>query len=368
MGSIVKRGKKWTATARLPDTFQGASASRSISETFTKKTDAKLWAESTENAMKLGTWKDPRLNKPVFGSHAWPDKPLKDALDLYREDVTKEKKGWQQEAAMLKMLARQDFAKKRIRDLVVSDFADYRDSREAEGRGASTIRNNLNTISAVYEWLIHEKSVDITNPIASLRKRKRGVPQPFGHRERRLHQGEEAAIAAAIAELTGPTARQWAALFPLLLDSGMRLGEALSLQVGWLRRQEGFVVIPDSKNNTRRYVALSDRAYCLLLDLAEGENDDRRLWRFSEWTAKNVWRNEIRITAECPDLRIHDLRHEALSRMAARGADLKTLMRQSGHKTVAVLMRYLNPTPEEQRSRLFGAPPSIVAEAASGAG
>ena len=69
---------------------------------------------------------------------------------------------------------------------------------------------------------------------------------------------------------------------------------------------------------------------------------------------KNEWRNDIRIAAEAPDLRIHDLRHEALSSMASRGADLKTLMRQSGHKTVAVLMRYLNPTPQEQRKRLFG--------------
>lgn len=38
----------------------------------------------------------------------------------------------------------------------------------------------------------------------------------------------------------------------------------------------------------------------------------------------------------------------------------KTLMRQSGHKTVAVLMRYLNPTPEEQRERLFGKPASLA--------
>jgi hypothetical protein len=45
--------------------------------------------------------------------------------------------------------------------------------------------------------------------------------------------------------------------------------------------------------------------------------------------------------------------------MSARGADLKTLMRQSGHKTVAVLMRYLNPTPAEQRSRLSRMTPSL---------
>src|SRR5690606_31981786 len=102
----------------------------------------------------------------------------------YRDEVTPEKKGASQESAMLNMLARQDFAKKQLRELSVTDFATFRDSREDEGRSASTIRNNLNTISAVYEWLIHEKSVDVANPIASLRRRKRGIPQPNGHRER----------------------------------------------------------------------------------------------------------------------------------------------------------------------------------------
>lgn len=287
-------------------------------------------------------------------SLGWPDKSLEAALELYLEEVTPEKKGAQQEAAMLNMLMRQEFAKKKLRDLTVSDFADYRDMRLEEGKAASTIRNNLNTLSAVYEWLIHEKLVETANPIASLRKRKRGIPQPKGHRERRLKQGEADKLMAAITSLQTPVGRQWSVLFPLLLDSGMRLGEAMSLRCGWLRQEEGFVVIPDSKNNSRRYVALSDRAYAALLEHIEKEPDDSKVFRFSEWTAKNVWRNEIRVAAGCRDLRIHDLRHEALSSMAARGADLKTLMRQSGHKTVAVLMRYLNPTPQEQRSRIFG--------------
>lgn len=307
--------------------------------------------------MKLGTWKDPRLEVKAFGPLGWPERPFKEALDAYRENVTPKNKGWQQEASMLKMLAREEFAKKRLRDLAVSDLADYRDARLAAGRGASTVRNNLNTISAVFEWLIHERGVAVSNPIASLRKLKKGkgVPQPSGHRERRLRQGEEAALASAIAEYIGPVGRQWSALFLLLLDTGMRLGEALSIRCGWLRLDYGFVVIPDSKGGHPRYVALSDRAYQALLDLADGEEMDRLLFRFSAWTCKNVWRNSLRVTAGCPDLRIHDLRHEALSRMAARGADLKTLMRQSGHKTPAQLMRYLNPTPEEQRARLFPA-------------
>lgn len=362
MASLTKRNGKWTATARLPDTFKGPAKSRSINQTFAKKSDARLWLESTESAMKLGTWVDPRLEPKAYGPLGWLDKPFKDALDTYRQKVTPEKKGWPQEAAMLNMLAREAFAKKKLRELSVSDFADFRDEREEAGLSASTIRNNLNTISAVFEWLIHEKEVQVANPISSLRKRKRGVPQPSGHRERRLRAGEEIAVTNAIAALDGPTGRQWAALLPLLLDTGMRFGEALSIECGWLRQEYGFVVIPDkhSKNNTHRYVALSDRAYAALIEMTEGEPHDSKAFRFSEWTAKNVWRNKVRIQANCADLRIHDLRHEALSAMAARGADLKTLMRQSGHKTVAVLMRYLNPTPAEQRERLFGKPPTEV--------
>ncbi|MBB5045970.1 integrase [Rhodopseudomonas rhenobacensis] len=356
MSTLIKRGKKWTATARLPDTFQGQAASKSISQTFAKKDAAKLWLSSTETAMKLGNWRDPRLEPKAYGPLGWPEKRFAEALDDYRIKVTPEKKGASQEAAMLQMFAREEFAQKRIRDLTVSDFVDFRDARNEAGKSASTIRNNLNTISAVYEWLIHEKSVDIANPIASLRKRRRGVPQPTGHRERRLFDGEEEAITKAIEGLSvDPTRRQWRALFPLLLDTGMRLGEAVSIECAWIRREYGFVCIPDSKNGTARHVALSDRAYAGLLDLTDGEPADSKVFRFTDWVAKDAWRNEIRVAAGCQDLRIHDLRHEALSRMAARGADLKTLMRQSGHKTVAVLMRYLNPTPAEQRSRLFPA-------------
>jgi integrase len=356
MSSLSKRNGKWTATARLPDTFQGPAWGSSVTQTFALKSDAKLWLNKTESEMKLGIWRDHRLEPKNYGPLGWPEKPFADALDAYRIKVTPEKKGASQEAAMLQMLGREDFAKKRIRDLTVSDFVDFRDARNEAGKSASTIRNNLNTISAVYEWLIHEKSVEIANPIASLRKRRRGVPQPTVHRERRLFNGEEEAITKAIEGLSvDPTRRQWRALFPLLLDTGMRLGEAISIQCAWLRWKRGFIIIADSKNNNPRHVALSNRAYAGLLELTDGEPADSKVFRFSSWVAKDAWRNEIRVTAGCRDLRIHDLRHEALSRMAAGGADLKTLMRQSGHKTVAVLMRYLNPTPEEQRAKLFPA-------------
>lgn len=352
MASISKRAGKWTVTARLPDGFKGPYKSRSISNTFKSKRDAQVWTDATESAMRLGTWKDPRLDPKPGTSKGYLDRPFKDAIADYMKLVTPEKKGAKQESAMLNMFCRESFSAKTLRELTVVDFVEYRDRRVGEGCDSSTVRNNLNTISAIFEWLVHEKSVNTENPIASLRKRRRGIPQPRGGRKRRLRPGEEGRILAELRSGTWQNA-QWAVLFPLLLDTGMRVGEARKIKAGWVRQARGFVIIPDTKNNEPRNVALSDAAYEALLLQAEGEMDDAEVFKSSKDSSDHEWK-KIRKAAGCPDLRIHDLRHEALSRMSARGADLKTLMRQSGHKTVAVLMKYLNPTDEEHRAKLFG--------------
>lgn len=354
MASLSKRAGKWTATARLPDTFKGPCKSRSISNTFKSKRDAQVWIDSTESAMRLGTWKDPRLDPKPGKSKGYLDRPLKEAIQDYRDLVSPKKKGADQETAMLNMFTREDFAKKTVRELDADDFVEYRDRRLAEGLSESTIRNNLNTLSSVYRWVIYEKKVRVVNPIAELRNYQFGVPQPKGHRERRLAPGEEDRIQA---QLTGATHqnRQWSALFPLLLDTGMRTGEACSIRAGWVRASKGLILIPKTKNGEARNVALSDRAWEILIALADGEPDDALIFKFTKDSRDHEWQ-KIRDAAGSPDLRVHDLRHEALSRMSARGADLKTLMRQSGHKTVAVLMKYLNPTDEEHRAKLFGKP------------
>jgi len=47
------------------------------------------------------------------------------------------------------------------------------------------------------------------------------------------------------------------------------------------------------------------------------------------------------------DVRLHDLRHEGISRLAARGIEVHQLARITGHLTLRMLMRYYNPTDEE---------------------
>ena len=50
----------------------------------------------------------------------------------------------------------------------------------------------------------------------------------------------------------------------------------------------------------------------------------------------------LRGTGQGCRVRFHDLRHEALSRMADMGLTISELQAQSGHATAQILLRYVN--------------------------
>ena len=50
--------------------------------------------------------------------------------------------------------------------------------------------------------------------------------------------------------------------------------------------------------------------------------------------------------------RFHDLRHEALSRMAGLGLTIGELQAQSGQRTAQILLRYVNAKPSEIAKKL----------------
>jgi integrase len=52
-----------------------------------------------------------------------------------------------------------------------------------------------------------------------------------------------------------------------------------------------------------------------------------------------MW-TRTRIKAGCSDLRWHDLRHEAVSRLFEKGLKLPEVMAISGHTTTVMAMRY----------------------------
>ena len=61
----------------------------------------------------------------------------------------------------------------------------------------------------------------------------------------------------------------------------------------------------------------------------------------------------LRLRAELPNIRFHDLRHEALSRYLENGVSIQDVQVLSGHKDVRVLMRvYANLRAKDIASKL----------------
>lgn len=356
---IQARKRKFTVSVDIPVDYGRPVAAKSISKTFPTKTAAKQWGQHVATQIKLGTWSDPRVEAKLSPGR-WEARPLRDTLERYRLEVTarKDARGetLRKEAALLQRLGRTNLATKPMNEIGRGDIAEYRDERLGVGRAPQTVRNELNTLSAVWQYAIHDwEYVGLINPVRALTARRGALPKSRPPRDRRLRDGEQAAMEAALA--ASPAGTDMLLLFRLLLDTGMRLGEVLRLDAASVRRAEHQrvrgLLLEKTKNGDDRTVLVSKPVWSLLLEHCEGLSDNEPLIGLSVDAVEYRW-GMAREAAGAHDLRIHDLRHEALSRMAARKCGLDILMAQSGHKDVKTLMRYLNPSLDERRQALFG--------------
>lgn len=357
MASIRKvKGKKSTR-------YQAIVRKRNheLTRTFPSLNLAKSWARSCEDAIEQSTARAPFrpqdwLNlivedKPtnILEEEKAPPSPTDSLTDIIYKyiDLVKPSKD---KANRLKAWAKLPLAEDAFDSVSAKDLQTYITNREKDGVKPNTIRNDVFTLSAVFAHARQIAKVDgkggwgmdILNPIDFVT-----VPLPGGSRERRLRKGEEAAIRKALS--TGPDPEEMAALFTILLETGMRLGEARQILPEWFQETAGgtcTITLPNyvTKSNRQRSVVLSKKAGAALKAILDKRKTrERTLPYFSFDTPAIEYRWQMaRAKAKSPDLHLHDLRHEALSRMAEKGFTITELQNQSGHATVAILMRYLH--------------------------
>ena len=130
--------------------------------------------------------------------------------------------------------------------------------------------------------------------------------------------------------------------FRLLMLTGCRLGEILSLQWEYVDLDGGLLHLPDSKTGAKR-VALGQAAV-ELLRRAERRNDNPYviIGAVPHKPLSNIhviWAR-IRARAGLKDARIHDLRHTFASVAASLGHDLSMIGKLLGHKSLQSTARY----------------------------
>lgn len=163
-------------------------------------------------------------------------------------------------------------------------------------------------------------------------------------RERFLSGDELASLGQALAdaEQAGAVDYRHVACIRLLLFTGMRLSEVLTMTWPMVDLNAGTIRLEDAKAGPRT-VYLNDGAAQVLANLPRlagtdfvlpGDRAGRPLVNPQKGWAK------IKAAAELDDLRLHDLRHSFASVAAASGMNLPLVGRLLGHKELATSLRY----------------------------
>ena len=342
MATIVKTSSgTWKALIRK----QGWP---SAAKTFRTKRDAQDWGRRTEDEMVQGIYIQRSSSRHLT---------FDAALDRYLIEVTPTKKPTTQRVERLKAAPLRKFFGKYALAAITTDLvARYRDERlatksqriakstgKAEALRPATIRLELALLGHVFTTAIREWRIGLVqNPVANVRK-----PVADKGRDRRLAATEEIRLRKAVESYSNPMLG-W--IFTIALETGMRSSEITGLRLRQVDIDRRLARLAVTKNDSARTVPLTKSAAkalsaalsnplrpedCDLVFFGEpGRKGLRKPYAFTK-----AWM-DIKSSLGLHDLRFHDLRHEAVSRLVEAGFSDQEVSAISGHKSMQMLKRY----------------------------
>ncbi|PLX71100.1 MAG: hypothetical protein C0607_19755 [Azoarcus sp.] len=246
---------------------------------------------------------------------------------------------------------RERLARMTVADITYENIKALTDAMADEGYQQASIINEraelnrlFNHARRVWRW-----TEPACNPVAAVK-----LKAPDNARDRVLTNEEWDRV---LTHLNAHPNRFVAPAVVLLLETSMRCSEALVTatwgSVDWERNT---LLLSEAKAGARK-VPLSPGAVDVLRKLRAQDNDicsDGRILKTTYEALKKAW-SVVRKAADIKDVRLHDLRHTSTTRFALEyQGNLPVLKLISGHKTTAMLMRYINIKAENVASMMHG--------------
>ena len=301
--------------------------------TFSRKTDAKKWAQDTESAIREGRHFKIREAK----KHT-----LAELINRYIEHILKPWKLSRQER-----FTHLEWWKKSLGCYLLSDvtpalIAETRDilakgtTYRGTQRSSATVVRYLASLSHAFTIAVKEWGWVENNPVFKVTKPK----EPRG-RVRFLSDNERDRLLDACFESTNSY------LYPIVvlaLSTGMRQGEILRITWEDIDLKKEKITLMITKNGEIRVLPLKGRALHLVKNLEKNRRIDTN-FLFPSANAdkpiniRSVWERAIR-EAEIEDFKFHDLRHTAASFLAMNGATPSEIAAVLGHKSLQMVKRY----------------------------
>ncbi len=312
MAHIRKRNGKWIAEIRKKDF-------KKIQKTFLRKSNATNWAKEIEYQMDKNQYEDfSDSSKFTLG----------DLIKKYRDEITINKKGVQEEKYKLNLLLRNKISKCRLLEIKTNHIYDFK-KEIMKNRKASTVNKYLHYIYTIWETAKYEWGMTLPprNPVSLVKKEK--VKTRI---DRILTFQEYQSLINASKKSNLP---YLADIIEFAYITAMRFGEITKLGIVDIDFQNQLAKLRDTKNGEDRIVPLNDRA----IEICLRYRFRMKLFDIKRDKFRHYFEQSCR-KAGIKNFRFHDLRACAITNLFLKGWSIAEVSVVSGHKTWSELKRY----------------------------
>jgi integrase len=313
MASIYKRNGKWRVEIRK-------KGSKGIHKSFIVKDDAIRFARETEVKIEQGLYQDLTLAKTI---------KLKDVLAQYRDRVSVNKKGYEQERYKINKIIRSDIADKTLSQLTPLILFEYIEQQK-KLYTASTINKSITIINLALNFAERFLGISLNkNPLKFIKRLKES--QFVGQ----VIEPHEEALLLKHAEFSK---LYWLKTAIILgIDCGLRRGEILKLKAEDINFKNNTALLKYTKNGETREIGLSQRAIQEIKKLPI--TIDGKLFPCKRLDTFTFYYKQLQRWSGVKK-RFHDTRHTFASRKATQGWSITEIAAQGGWKQLQVLKRY----------------------------
>lgn len=306
-----------------------------VSETFDTLPEAQTWRDLQRAGSALDL-----DEKRIFEARAKKREAktftVLQALQRYEKEITPAKKGSMVEKTRIGKASKTTLAKKSLYMVTPKDVLSFLDDI---GGSDNNKRKYASLISHLYRIAVKRWGMAVENPVSG----KIEMPSNGKPRDRRLEGNEGARL---LKHLSGEAK----AVFEFAIETAMRRGEILSLTWQDIDLKIPCAVLRDTKNGETRAVPLSHAAVRVLKERVRGVGASK-VFQIGSRPLRRAWENAMG-AAGIQDMRFHDLRHEAASRLFEKGLNVMEAASVTGHKTLSMLKRYTHLNPADIARKL----------------
>jgi integrase len=311
-----------------------------VTASFDKLTDARLWASSTESAMREGRY----IKTKEAQKHS-----LSDLVDRYIIEVLPGKPNVSKDYTF-----QLEWWKTQIGDVLLSELtpvliSEYRNllSKKITFRKTqishATVNRYLAALSTAISTAINEwgwMEDNILRKVSKL-KESRG-------RVRYLSDEERNRFLSACKESSNSDLYT---VVILAMSTGARKNEIWKLSWDKIDLKNRYILLEETKNDEPRSIPLQGHALELMLERSKTRSTETNLVFPSRINPqKNLnFRRPFSVAlkaAKIENFRWHDLRHCAASYLVMAGVDMRTVAEILGHKTMQMTQRYTHLSPD----------------------